>query len=61
VYGFATLSVVLREVHESWIHEKMVLRTVFVLTKDEAGGYRNGIVGRFIICTVHQIETSRRD
>ena len=56
--GFLTLSLVLREVHEWRINKQMVLRTIFGFKRKEVGGYRNGIMGRFIICTVHEMEAS---
>jgi hypothetical protein len=56
LYGFETLSLILREKHKLRLFENWVLRGVFGPNKDEvAGEWRKFIMRSFMICTPHPI------
>ena len=60
MYGFATLSLVLREVHDWRIHKQKVLRRIFAFKRGELG-YINSIIGMFVICNLHKMEACKCD
>ena len=55
------MSLVLTEIHEWRIHLKLSLRSMFGLKREDVGGYSVGIMGIFIMRTVHRTGACRCD
>jgi hypothetical protein len=56
LYGFETWSLTLREEHRLRVFENRVLRRIFGSKRDEvAGGWRNCVRRRFVVCTLRQV------